>query len=71
MCSKLLELFLREVSPVKDHRRNCARVPDVFKRIAIEPDFDPEAETPMAIGVLKALFSGALRPDEPAPGVEA
>jgi TetR/AcrR family transcriptional regulator, repressor for uid operon len=35
----------------------------LFKRIALEPDFDPEAETPMAIGVLKALFTGALRPN--------
>jgi TetR/AcrR family transcriptional repressor of uid operon len=43
-------------------------VAGLFKRIAIEPDFNPEAETPMAIGVLKALFTGALRPD---PGVEA
>ena len=38
VCSKLLELFLREVSTVKNHRRNGARVPDVFKRIAIEQD---------------------------------
>ena len=36
-------------------------VAGLFKRIAIEADFDPEAETPMAIGVLKALFTGALR----------
>ena len=38
-------------------------VAGLFKRIAIEADFDPEAETPMAIGVLKALFAGALRPE--------
>jgi TetR/AcrR family transcriptional regulator, repressor for uid operon len=38
-------------------------VAGLFKRIAIEADFNPEAETPMAIGVLKALFTGALRPD--------
>ena len=38
-------------------------VAGLFKRIAIEADFDPEAETPMAIGVLKALFTGALRPE--------
>jgi hypothetical protein len=31
--------------------------------MAIERDFDPEAETPMAIGVLKALLAGALCPD--------
>ena len=38
-------------------------VAGLFKRIAIEADFDPEGETPMAIGVLKALFTGALHPD--------
>ena len=43
-------------------------VAGLFKRIAIEGDFDPEAETPMAIGVLKALLAGALSPD---PGAEA
>jgi AcrR family transcriptional regulator len=43
-------------------------VAGLFKRIAIEDDFNSEAETPMAIGVLKALFTGALRPD---PGAEA
>jgi AcrR family transcriptional regulator len=42
-------------------------VAGLFKRIALEEDFDPEAETPMAIGVLKALFTGALCP---APGPE-
>jgi TetR/AcrR family transcriptional repressor of uid operon len=42
-------------------------VAGLFKRIAIEADFDAEAETPMAIGVLKALFTGALRPE---PGEE-
>ena len=42
-------------------------VAGLFKRIAIEADFDPEAETPMAVGVLKALFAGALSPD---PGAE-
>src|SRR5246127_3677037 len=38
VCSELLDLFLRQVSPVKDHRGNGARVPDVLKRIAIEQD---------------------------------
>ena len=42
-------------------------VAGLFKRIAIEADFDPEAEMPMAIGVLQALFTGALRPE---PGAE-
>jgi AcrR family transcriptional regulator len=43
-------------------------VAGLFKRIALEADFDRKAETPMAIGVLKALFAGALRPE---PGAEA
>jgi AcrR family transcriptional regulator len=38
-------------------------VAGLFKRIAIEPDFDSEFETVMAVGVLKALFAGALAPD--------
>ena len=42
-------------------------VAGLFKRMAIEADFDPEAETPMAIGVLKALFAGALAPEPAAP----
>ena len=42
-------------------------VAGLFKRIALEADFDPEAEAPMALGVLKALFTGALRPE---PGAE-
>jgi TetR/AcrR family transcriptional regulator, repressor for uid operon len=45
-------------------------VAGLFKRIAVECDFDPEAETPMAIGVLKALLAGALSPDPVAPGAE-
>jgi hypothetical protein len=35
----------------------------LFKRMAIEGDFDPQVETPMAIGALKALLAGALCPD--------
>ena len=46
-------------------------VAGLFKRIAIEDDFDPEVETPMAIGVLKALLAGALSPDPDAPAGEA
>jgi AcrR family transcriptional regulator len=38
-------------------------VAGLFKRVAIEGDFDAEAEMPMAIGVLKALLTGALCPD--------
>jgi TetR/AcrR family transcriptional regulator, repressor for uid operon len=38
-------------------------VAGLFKRIAIEDDFNPEVETPMAIGVLRALLAGALCPD--------
>jgi TetR/AcrR family transcriptional regulator, repressor for uid operon len=37
-----------------------------FKRISVEPDFDPDAETAIAVGVLEALFAGALAP-VPAP----
>jgi AcrR family transcriptional regulator len=38
-------------------------VAGLFKRIALEPDFDPAAEGPMATGVCKALFAGALTPE--------
>ena len=40
-------------------------VAGLFKRRAVEPAFDVEAEFAMAIGVFEALFTGAL-----APGVE-
>ena len=43
----------------------------VFKRIAIEADFDANAETEMAVAVMKALFAGALSPDPVAPDAEA
>ena len=43
-------------------------VAGLFKRMAIEPDFDPSMESAMAVGVLKALFAGALSPDPAAPG---
>jgi TetR/AcrR family transcriptional regulator, repressor for uid operon len=46
-------------------------VAGLFKRIAIEDDFNSEVETPMAIGVLKALLAGALSPDSVTPGAEA
>jgi len=42
----------------------------LFKRIAVELDFDPDAETDMAVGVLKGLFAGKLSPDPAAPGEE-
>jgi AcrR family transcriptional regulator len=35
-----------------------------FKRLALEPSIDREAEAAMAIGVLGSLFSGALAPAE-------
>ena len=38
-------------------------VAGLFKRIATQDDFSPEAEAPVAIGVLKALFAGRLSPD--------
>ncbi|MDE3176802.1 MAG: TetR/AcrR family transcriptional regulator [Pseudomonadota bacterium] len=37
-------------------------VAGLFKRIALEPDFDLEAESAMALGVFEALFAGALTP---------
>jgi TetR/AcrR family transcriptional repressor of uid operon len=37
-------------------------VAGLFKRRAVEPAFDPEAEFAMAIGVFEALFNGALAP---------
>jgi AcrR family transcriptional regulator len=46
-------------------------VAGLFKRIAVEPDFDPEREAPVAIGVLKALFAGKLSPHGATPGKEA
>ena len=46
-------------------------VAGIFKRIAIEADFDRDAETTMAVGALKALFAGALSPEPPAPAEEA
>jgi len=39
-------------------------VAGLFRRMAIEADFDREAETRMAIGVLKALLAGALQAGE-------
>jgi AcrR family transcriptional regulator len=46
-------------------------VAGLFKRMAIEDDFNPEVETPTAVGVLNALFAGALSPDPAGPGGEA
>ncbi len=46
-------------------------VAGLFKRIAIEADFERDAETTMAVGVLKALFAGALSQGPPAPSEEA
>jgi AcrR family transcriptional regulator len=37
-------------------------VAGLFKRKALEPDFDVEAESAMALGVFKALFAGKLTP---------
>jgi AcrR family transcriptional regulator len=34
----------------------------LFKRRALEPDFDGDAEAAMTLGVLKALFAGAIAP---------
>jgi TetR/AcrR family transcriptional regulator, repressor for uid operon len=40
----------------------------IFRRMAIEEDFDREAEAELAIGVLKAVLAGAIRPVEAASG---
>jgi AcrR family transcriptional regulator len=45
-------------------------VAGLFKRIAIEADFDRNSETAMAVGVLKALFAGALARGRTASGEE-
>ena len=37
-------------------------VAGLFKRIALESDFDVEAESAMVLGVFEALFAGALSP---------
>jgi AcrR family transcriptional regulator len=37
-------------------------VAGLFKRLALEPKFDVEAELAMAMGIMKALFEGALTP---------
>ncbi len=37
-------------------------VSGLFKRRALEPDFDCEAEAAMVAGVLRALFAGAIAP---------
>jgi TetR/AcrR family transcriptional repressor of uid operon len=43
----------------------------LFRRMATESDFDREAETAMAVGVLKALLAGALATAEDASCKEA
>ena len=42
-----------------------------FKRLALEPEFDVEAELAMAIGIMKALFAGAIASRSGASGVGA
>ena len=38
-------------------------VAGLFKRKAVEPNFDVAAERRMALGILKALFAGRVAPD--------
>jgi hypothetical protein len=45
-------------------------VAGLFKRMALEPGFDAEAEGSMAIGVIRALFAGAIAPANDLPGKE-
>jgi AcrR family transcriptional regulator len=42
-------------------------VAGLFKRIAVEPDFDRAAETAIAYGMLEALFAGAITPSQKDP----
>lgn len=42
-------------------------VSGLFRRIAHESAFDVEAEAAMMLGVVRALFDGAIRPVRPAP----
>ena len=37
-------------------------VAGLFKRRALEPGFDSEAEVALALGILRALSAGAVRP---------
>ncbi len=55
----------RGVAPASVDSRFAARllyslVAGLFKRIALEPDFDVDAESAMALGVFEALFAGVL-----------
>ena len=43
-------------------------VAGLFKRLALEPAFDVEAELAMAMGIMKALFAGALTSTSAASG---
>jgi AcrR family transcriptional regulator len=40
----------------------------LFKRRALEPDFDGEAEVALALSLIGALFAGAIRPDRATEG---
>lgn len=37
-------------------------VTGIFRRVALEPDFDVDAESKMAFGLLEALFAGRIAP---------
>lgn len=54
------------VSPGVDSRAGArflfTIVAGLFKRMAVEPDFDRSAESAIAIGALKVLFAGAIAP---------
>jgi TetR/AcrR family transcriptional repressor of uid operon len=45
-------------------------VAGLFKRLAVEDDFDREREARYAIAILKGLFSGAIAPETPAAPTE-
>lgn len=51
-----------DVDPLDVARLMATVVSGLFKRRAIEPDFDGEAELALALGVFRAAFDGLLQP---------
>lgn len=51
-----------DVDPLYVARVMATVVSGLFKRRAIEPDFDGEAELALALGVFRAAFDGVLQP---------
>ena len=71
VCSGLVQVFEKakangEAIPSLDSEFACrlifTLVGGLFKRLAQELNFDVEKESAMALGVLRALLDGAIRP---------